>query len=490
MITISDIKHAARGREVELLEHVALLPSDILKGQHHPCPDCGGKDRFRLINANAGAVLCNQCFDKKNGDFLSAIQHYRDITLPEAITLSADYLNIKPHQTKKDIISSVAHAHGLTRDELINFGAHADKRGKLNVCRLPMFDSNLNRCGWFDMSTFDDKWLKGRCGRKDDGSIQGLFLPSDWTLRTSETVYVVEGPKDAAKLHSLGYRTIGLPGKKFPKGTLELLAGLDVVIIPDRDEPGEDAAAETVSLLTGISTTTRVATLPGEKTKTGGAGVREILSLPNGEELLRQAIESARPIKESLKLTRFPDGRDTVFSLDYYGHEISGLTTAELIDPKKLISRISEVTHPRQDPVMFADWWCGVRSRKKGPRIDGVYRRLLEEAENAKLIPSESRRAFLANWLLNYLEELANNRRPSEANSDVWTYFDNGIGAKWKQTEVDPWGTALRREYSRLLKDCGASESKRDRKRVFVFDHKAMSRLRSIAGVRPEDGLS
>ena len=39
-----------------------------------------------MIDAKAGAVYCNHCFSKENGDFLAAIRWMRDCTFGEAIT--------------------------------------------------------------------------------------------------------------------------------------------------------------------------------------------------------------------------------------------------------------------------------------------------------------------------------------------------------------------------------------------------------------------
>ena len=79
------VKSAAVGRELEQLEYVAHIDRELLDGKPHPCPKCGGKDRFRLIDAKAGAVYCNQCFSSGNGDFLSAIMHFRGISFPQAL---------------------------------------------------------------------------------------------------------------------------------------------------------------------------------------------------------------------------------------------------------------------------------------------------------------------------------------------------------------------------------------------------------------------
>ena len=88
--TAEEVKQLAAGREVELLAEVGWIPADRLDGKHYACPfrgcpDGGGKDRFRLIDAETGAVFCNQCFAEANGDLLAAIQKARGVSLCVAV---------------------------------------------------------------------------------------------------------------------------------------------------------------------------------------------------------------------------------------------------------------------------------------------------------------------------------------------------------------------------------------------------------------------
>ena len=68
------VRSAAAPRWVEILSQIGAIRPDWLDGRSHPCPKCGGKDRFRLIDREAGAVLCNQCFRSGNGDGFAALQ--------------------------------------------------------------------------------------------------------------------------------------------------------------------------------------------------------------------------------------------------------------------------------------------------------------------------------------------------------------------------------------------------------------------------------
>ena len=87
-----EIKAAAQGRELEILRSVAGIDESYLDGKHHPCPKCGGTDRFRLIDAKAGAVLCNQCFRTENGDFIAAVKWMKETSFPDALAMIADHL--------------------------------------------------------------------------------------------------------------------------------------------------------------------------------------------------------------------------------------------------------------------------------------------------------------------------------------------------------------------------------------------------------------
>ena len=92
-IEIETLKTAAAGRWQDILSHFGIDQS-ILDGKHHPCPRCGGKDRFRLIDSDAGAVLCNQCFSSGNGDGIAAIQWLCGCDFQDAVNRIADYLGI------------------------------------------------------------------------------------------------------------------------------------------------------------------------------------------------------------------------------------------------------------------------------------------------------------------------------------------------------------------------------------------------------------
>jgi putative DNA primase/helicase len=60
-MTLTPTIEAARGRWRGILP-IFGVPAKHLDGKHHPCPLCGGKDRWRFIDTGGnGTYVCNQC---------------------------------------------------------------------------------------------------------------------------------------------------------------------------------------------------------------------------------------------------------------------------------------------------------------------------------------------------------------------------------------------------------------------------------------------
>ena len=90
-------------------------------------------------------------------------------------------------------------------------------------------------------------------------------LPELLAATSDVCVWIVEGEKDADRLHGLGLlatTNAGGPGKWY-KGCTKALMGRPVAIIPDNDIPGIDHAIQVASALTGVAQSVRVLNLPG-----------------------------------------------------------------------------------------------------------------------------------------------------------------------------------------------------------------------------------
>lgn len=83
-------------------------------------------------------------------------------------------------------------------------------------------------------------------------------------VRGGRTVYVVEGEKDADALATLGLCATTNPGGagKWRDGDSNALAGADVVVLPDNDEPGRTHAEAVAKSLHGLGCRVRVVNLP------------------------------------------------------------------------------------------------------------------------------------------------------------------------------------------------------------------------------------
>jgi len=73
-VNITELKALARGRWLEIFATIAGVQLNAsCQKRHGPCPKCGGVDRFRAVDLDAGALLCNQCFNTHNGDGIAAL---------------------------------------------------------------------------------------------------------------------------------------------------------------------------------------------------------------------------------------------------------------------------------------------------------------------------------------------------------------------------------------------------------------------------------
>ncbi len=92
-----------------------------------------------------------------------------------------------------------------------------------------------------------------------------LYRLPDLIDRPGETVYAVEGEKDADRLHAAGLIATTNSGGagKWKSSHSESLRGRDVVIIPDNDVPGHDHSAQVARALDGVASSVKIVELPG-----------------------------------------------------------------------------------------------------------------------------------------------------------------------------------------------------------------------------------
>ena len=295
-----EVKRALDDRWVELFQSIGI-PADYLDGKNHPCPKCGGEDRFRLLDRRAGALFCNQCRSKKCGDGLAAIRWWRDCGFKTALNIAAEFAGLGNGQTKATdqcrIRLAPLHRQKTARAKVLSRSAQLRSDDSI---RFPVFGPDGKQCSEFRIwVTGDEKQRKGKLTR---GKPAGLFLPlnSDRSPRlpqAGETWHLVEGVKDAAALHGLGLLACGLPTSHLNPKFAPLFRDVDVVPTPDRDPAGETGAKKSARALHGHARSIRIATLPAEFSETHGADVRDVLQKPGGRELVLKAIADAKEWK-------------------------------------------------------------------------------------------------------------------------------------------------------------------------------------------------
>ncbi len=91
---IGEIKLRARGRWQTIYTFLAKCNSSLFDGKHHPCPKCGGTDRFRFSDMNGdGSVICNQC-GRDIGDGIAGLMWLNGEDLKTTLRYLAEHLQI------------------------------------------------------------------------------------------------------------------------------------------------------------------------------------------------------------------------------------------------------------------------------------------------------------------------------------------------------------------------------------------------------------
>ena len=291
------IKRAASGRWPEIISAICGIASESLDSRHHPCPKCGGTDRFRAFDdfAETGGTHCNQCGDKSgnggaNPDGFSTLAWFNGWDFKEALHQTARHLGInnppqRQSRVSEDIIDRVCLAKQMPKDAFESFGVKPARRSKQDVARVDVYNSDGEIHSHFDLST------RGKGLWKAGKGNSGLFFPGRLP-EPGETWHLVEGVKDAAALVGLGFNACGLPGTSLPKQFALLFRDVHCNLVPDLDEPSFAGVDKTASRLYRNVSSIVVTRLPGEIGSK--ADVRDVLRL-QGESVLKKAMQSASP---------------------------------------------------------------------------------------------------------------------------------------------------------------------------------------------------
>lgn len=159
-----DVMKVANGKWPSIL--LTLGFSELaVSGKHGPCPMCGGKDRFRLINFEGGATwICNQCgqgdgialvMQSFNIDFRAAADKVRPLVPGASFCVAPK----KPDSAAiKRLITTLMESWRAAdnSDELCRYlesrglPRKAFNRAQLRVGKVDYYDKDGNNTGKFD----------------------------------------------------------------------------------------------------------------------------------------------------------------------------------------------------------------------------------------------------------------------------------------------------------------------------------------------------
>jgi hypothetical protein len=284
---IDFLRLSASGRWSEILT-AAGIPARVLDGRHHPCPRCGGRDRFSVFADfhQRGAVHCRKCFTRGCGvapsDGIATLRWWSDLSFLESLSFLADTLGLptgatvgmpalpatpraprlaaaNPRMIRQDIDGHTDDARQAYRrmddatrrrlarrlfvstNSLISLRVGLTADGRCST--WPMRDEHGDVIGVRISSL---PWANAPAAKwSRPGSQSGIFLPRLETADRS-TLYVTEGASDTAAALSLGLWAIGRASCSASSFFIDQFIHQHppsrVVIVADNDSAGRDGA--------------------------------------------------------------------------------------------------------------------------------------------------------------------------------------------------------------------------------------------------------
>lgn len=358
---VSAIKQVAAECWPEILTDLGGIDAKLLDGRHHPCPKCGGKDRCRFIDADAGAMFCNQCFDKDNCDGIAALMWLQGWDFSTTLEKLANHLRIKPKKKRTarkpdpirriknrrlpadctDLVKQFCEAKPPIAPEAVakycgigGFLSHAclvfqgqNLKGVgtgVLVMRadgepFPAF-GNLSERKTHNVGGSTEGWIAGKV---DDlpGNVAAMKA-ADWVVKT-------EGPGDLLAIVSTempdGWIAVSnlCGAKSASKLAFGWAKGKDVVIVADADEPGiEGAKRFAAEFLKAGAASVRIVELPYEVTPNQGKDLRDYFAEGHSFDDFQKLVDAAEPVtaeeaakwvgKSSARTVGPRDGRPTI----------------------------------------------------------------------------------------------------------------------------------------------------------------------------------
>ena len=250
------------------------------------CPVCGKPD-WCMVRPDLSAVICPRTESKKFIEGSGYLHVLRETEwtkrewspekreLPEhnevLATLAKKYY--VACDTEQQVAASERMAVGDVSLRRLGMGWFPSQAANT----FPMFRHSRRVIGIRVRGMDGDKWAV-------KGSKQGLFIPT--RLDDTKCLFICEGPTDTAALLDMGFHAVGRPsclgGKELLIELLTERRNKDVVIMADRDDPGQDGARRLSQSLAKLTTRLVICTPP--------EGYKDVRDWYRGGELSREEV--------------------------------------------------------------------------------------------------------------------------------------------------------------------------------------------------------
>jgi phage/plasmid primase-like uncharacterized protein len=285
---VDQLQLAAAGRWADILI-AAGIPAKVLDGRNHPCPKCGGRDRFAAFRDcnERGAVHCRHCFTHGSAippcDGIATIRWWLNLSFLDALSFLSDVLRIHPNHTgnmtpnvlaRREPSDAFKASLAMTQEMIkqhTEFARDAyrrfesSSRNRLARCAMVSeqslislrvgITSDRNASTWpmrnergqvIGVRIVALPWIDRSSGKwSRRGSQNGIFNSAE-TPRADTRLFITEGASDTAAAISLGLWAIGRSSCNtstfFVDRFIHLRQPSRLTLIADNDAPGINGA--------------------------------------------------------------------------------------------------------------------------------------------------------------------------------------------------------------------------------------------------------
>ena len=306
---LQQLRDSASGRWREILTS-AGMPSETLDGRGHPCPKCGGQDRFSTFRdfEARGAVHCRACFTSgclvRPGNGFQTLRWWLGCSFGDALQFVADAVGasgssrhpvvalpsiaaVRPTDQGTLAHEAIVEAHeGYARSAFNRLGSELRARlaTALHVTSQSLRELRVGATACLNSSTWPLCDEKGNvvgvriCGlpwtdratekRSRPGGRNGLFLPMNNPIDQSQ-LWITEGASDTAAGVCLGLWVVGRAScnssATLIRRYIDQRQPRSITLIADHDTPGIEGATRLAKSISDSGPPVNVVVPPSEK---------------------------------------------------------------------------------------------------------------------------------------------------------------------------------------------------------------------------------